>query len=189
METFGRKPTIKDPAEVTGIWDRGESEKKFTLISDEKIKQAWNGAVDPPVAFDLKLTLDERYAMRNKAVAQAQIDADTLKAKEIEKASYEAGYGDAENKALISANKLINQVAKREFDNGKAEGIKTVVDAALQAIIDEPELPGEMPDEMWNELNGDRESTTTSMQYVVRRTKSAITERFESFLQEHGLGG
>ena len=37
------------------------------------------------------------------------------KAEPLAKASYEAGYGEAENKALITTNKLINVVAQREF--------------------------------------------------------------------------
>ena len=66
-------------------------------------------------------------------------------------------------------------------------GRKEVVELALQAIKDEPELPGNMPDELWNEIEGDREVTQRVMQNTVRITKQCIKERIEAQLKEWGL--
>lgn len=56
---------------------------------------------------------------------------------------------------------------------------------ALQAIADEPEFPSDMPDELWEELNGNRINTQRAMQNGVRLTKSGITERFlQALLKE-----
>lgn len=50
---------------------------------------------------------------------------------------------------------------------------------ALSAIAAEPELPGEMPDEMWDVMNsGDRDAVTEAMRIAVRQTKEGIRERY-----------
>jgi hypothetical protein len=51
------------------------------------------------------------------------------------------------------------------------------VQAALQAIDDEPEVPGPMPDEMWAALNGDRDAVENAIRIAVRQTKDGIRER------------
>ena len=51
------------------------------------------------------------------------------------------------------------------------------VERLRKAIEDEPELPGEMPDEMWNAMNGNREQTTLFMQFIVKTTKRNILAR------------
>ena len=52
----------------------------------------------------------------------------------------------------------------------------------LEAIKDEPEFPGDMPDELWDEMNGNREICTRVMQNSVRLTKQNIIKRIEDGL-------
>jgi len=47
----------------------------------------------------------------------------------------------------------------------------------LKAVDDEPELPGNMPDEMWNAISGDRDAMTEALRVVVRKTKEGIKKR------------
>lgn len=47
-------------------------------------------------------------------------------------------------------------------------------DAWREAVKNEPELPGEMPDEMWLAINGDREATQKALQLSVSLTKQNI---------------
>jgi len=48
----------------------------------------------------------------------------------------------------------------------------------LQAIDDEEEFPGDMPDEMWEALNGcDRQTLTEALRLTVKLTKQGIRER------------
>jgi hypothetical protein len=48
----------------------------------------------------------------------------------------------------------------------------------LAAVEAEPELPGDMPDEMWEELQTmDREEMVTALRIVVRQTKDGIRDR------------
>jgi hypothetical protein len=54
-------------------------------------------------------------------------------------------------------------------------------DDVLKAIEDEPELPGDMPDEMWDALRGfayrdDREGMIEALRIAVRHTKKGIRE-------------
>ncbi len=54
-------------------------------------------------------------------------------------------------------------------------GLKAIVDA----IEIEEELPGEMSDEMWAAICGDRSACTESHRIVVRHTKKNIRGRIE----------
>lgn len=47
----------------------------------------------------------------------------------------------------------------------------------LEAVHDEPELPGGMPDEMWNAIKGDRDATEQAMRIAVQQTKRNIGNR------------
>ncbi len=58
---------------------------------------------------------------------------------------------------------------------------------ALQAIADEPEYPGDMPDELWKELNDNRINVLNAMRGTVRLTKDGITERFLLTLKGGGI--
>lgn len=48
---------------------------------------------------------------------------------------------------------------------------------ARAAIIAEPELPGDMPDEMWEAVRNDRQAAVECMRIVVRQTKIGIIRR------------
>ncbi len=54
----------------------------------------------------------------------------------------------------------------------------------LQAIADEPEFPGEMPDELWEKMKGDKDITVRVMRNTVLLTKNGITERFLALLRD-----
>ena len=47
----------------------------------------------------------------------------------------------------------------------------------LKAIADEEELPGDMPDKVWEELKDDRDAMSEALKMTVRLTKAGITER------------
>ena len=48
----------------------------------------------------------------------------------------------------------------------------------LRIIDEEPELPGEMSDDLWNALRGyDRDGLTKALRILVRITKDCIIER------------
>lgn len=65
----------------------------------------------------------------------------------------------------------------REILSVTAEATKIERERCLQAVDDEPELPGDMPDEMWEAIVGDRDATAEAMRVVVRQTKAGIRER------------
>ncbi len=48
-----------------------------------------------------------------------------------------------------------------------------------RAINDEPELPGKMPDEMFEAISGDRDATEEALRICVRQTKAGILKRLE----------
>ena len=56
---------------------------------------------------------------------------------------------------------------------------------AVKAVLDEPEFLGDMPDELWGRLNGDRAAIQAAMSGMVRLTKEGITERFQQALDSH----
>ncbi|MEQ1573085.1 MAG: hypothetical protein ABL993_02455 [Vicinamibacterales bacterium] len=55
--------------------------------------------------------------------------------------------------------------------------------AILNAIDDEPEYPGVMPDEMWYGLRNDRDATAEAMRVSVRLTKQNIRKRVVALLE------
>jgi hypothetical protein len=58
-----------------------------------------------------------------------------------------------------------------------AEIIPIRKDDALQAVLDEPELPGTMPDEIWNAIRNDRMACADVMRIAVQKTKQGIYKR------------
>lgn len=52
--------------------------------------------------------------------------------------------------------------------------------AAISAVDDEPEFPGDMPDEMWEALRNDRDAMTQAMRLAVSHTKRDIKARIAS---------
>lgn len=55
-----------------------------------------------------------------------------------------------------------------------------MAEAAEKAVLDEPEYPGDMPDEMWAALKGDRDACVKAMRATVRLTKRGILARLRA---------
>ena len=56
--------------------------------------------------------------------------------------------------------------------------ILSVIGEEIEKAIDiEPELPGDMPDDMWEVLKNDKELCTESHRLTVRKTKENIKNR------------
>jgi hypothetical protein len=47
-------------------------------------------------------------------------------------------------------------------------------------ILDEPELPGDMPEEMWQAIRADKETAQEAMRIAVRKTKQNILDRLQA---------
>lgn len=62
-------------------------------------------------------------------------------------------------------------------DAARIAELEQAVRVLAKSIYDEPELPGDMPDEMWNMLNGNRNMTRLALVRVVQETKRGILER------------
>ena len=60
---------------------------------------------------------------------------------------------------------------------------KITLSAGLKAVDDEPELPGEMPDEVWEALRSDRATMETVLRGIVQTTKQNIRDRIERVAQ------
>lgn len=58
-----------------------------------------------------------------------------------------------------------------------AEATRIERERCLKAVEDEPELPGDMPDEMWVAIAGDRDAMAEAMRIVARQTKAGILDR------------
>ena len=63
---------------------------------------------------------------------------------------------------------------------------KITLSAVYKAIDDEPELPGEMPDEVWEALRSDRAMMEIVLRGVVQTTKQNIKGRIERVAQGRG---
>ena|SRR5690625_4664752 len=50
---------------------------------------------------------------------------------------------------------------------------------AEKAVGEEPELPGDMPDEMWEAIKSDRQVMRESFRIAVRQTKHGILSRIK----------
>lgn len=59
----------------------------------------------------------------------------------------------------------------------RALAAESKVSQMVEAIKSEPELPGEMPDYVWNLIKNDRDLATESLRIAVRRTKAGILVR------------
>ena len=86
--------------------------------------------------------------------------------------------------ALARLRGLLEAQAEITFKEGQKEGKKEVVELALKSINDEPEFPGEMPDELWSHLDGDKDKVVVSMRASVRLTKKGIIERLQENLKD-----
>jgi len=79
---------------------------------------------------------------------------------------------------IVASLEDFKKIAKAQLTHAIpiiAEEIKIL---ALEAIADEPEYPGDLPDELWRELDGNRDNVSLAMRSTVRLTKNGITGRF-----------
>ena len=53
------------------------------------------------------------------------------------------------------------------------------VSDVLKAIAEEPEYPGDMPDEVWNKIGNDRKMVEKALRSTVQITKNRIRQRIE----------
>ncbi len=94
---------------------------------------------------------------------------------------------DATAGALSDAQEAIGELQARiEVLNDMKNKYHAELAALKQAVLDEPELPGEMPDEMWDAIKGDRDAITEALRIVIRQTKAGILERAIPPLPEKG---
>ena len=54
------------------------------------------------------------------------------------------------------------------------------IQAAIEAVEAERELPGDMPDELWENIKSDRASATNALRFTVRATKENIINRLKA---------
>lgn len=71
------------------------------------------------------------------------------------------------------------KLPEAQTESAKADSVKRVVscERARAAILAEPELPGDMPDEMWEVMRNDRQAAAECLRIAVRQTKAGIIKR------------
>lgn len=75
-----------------------------------------------------------------------------------------------------------SDVRVSQWDNLEHDAL--AAHALLQAIEEEPEFPGQMPDEMWEALRNDRDALTFAFVASARATKSEIKKRADELMRE-----
>ncbi len=143
--------------------DRPELREKIAIALYGKLKSSWDG---------LQEQMRDYYRCRADNEILALIP-DTEEAKKI--------WREAEKEILVC-------MAVGVIEDKLKEAKKQVKILALQAIADEPEYPSSIPDELWKELDGNRDVTEKAMKSTVRLTKNGITDRFLQALKETGGG-
>ena len=91
----------------------------------------------------------------------------------------------------LSAKKVADTLLKSceaQIPAIKRAAMERVKRIVLESIAAEPEYPHDMPDELWVELDGNRENVTKAMRSTVRLTKNGITDRFLEALKSELLG-
>lgn len=80
---------------------------------------------------------------------------------------------------LMPVAKHLLSIAER-LKRQRNEAVK----ACKLAVYEESELPGEMPDEMWEAIKNDRDAVMHALRLAVRQTKEGIISRIDSM--NHG---
>jgi len=57
------------------------------------------------------------------------------------------------------------------------DATKNERDRCLKAVADEPEVPGTMPDAMWESICDDRDAMENAIRIAVQQTKAGIRQR------------
>lgn len=63
------------------------------------------------------------------------------------------------------------------------------LEKAARACADEPECPGEMPDDMYSAMQTDREVAAEAIRVGIRLTKSGIASRIRALIQKEPANG
>ena len=109
-----------------------------------------------------------------------------MRGQECERTSYEMSRAEAE----AHANRFVDEYLKA----GHIVPAPSLREA-LEAVEAEPELPGEMPEEMWDALEamrgsvGEREAMTEAFRIVVQLTKKGIADRLRALATTEDQGG
>ncbi len=61
--------------------------------------------------------------------------------------------------------------------------MQVYLDAVRQVIDLEPELPGGMPNEMWEAIRNNREACELAFKVTVKETKAGILKRLEKAIE------
>ena len=75
----------------------------------------------------------------------------------------------------------------KEVEEAIKQEREKIIDCALQTIAEEPEFPGEMPDELWQPLTGilnNKADVAQVLSNVVKLTKREITNRLLEALKD-----
>jgi len=72
-------------------------------------------------------------------------------------------------------SEVIREAMTQEYERG--------VRAAAGEVAKEPNLPGDMPDEMWQAIQGNRELVQQGMRISVQQTKANCINRILALLQ------
>ena len=77
------------------------------------------------------------------------------------------------------AYKVFDKIALA-LSKAEARGRLAGLEEAIKDVEAEPELPGDMPDEMWYAIRNDRDACQESHKITVRGTKKNIVEAIRS---------
>ena len=111
-----------------------------------------------------------------------------MRGQECERTSYERSRAEAE----AHANRFVDEYLK---GGHVIRAPSPSLREALEAVEAEPELPGEMPEEMWDALEamrgivGEREAMTEAFRIVVHLTKKGIAARLRALAATEDQGG
>ncbi len=143
------------------------------LLTDTEIRRAHSKAMEQAQEYG-----DDGNPIPERAIAKAQL-AKSSAYYEKKIAGLEARIKDGEKSAKWNSAYYVKEISNLEeaCADERAKTLKEAKIAILEAIVDEPEFPDEMPEEMWQQINGNKELATIAMRNTVRLTKNGITER------------
>lgn len=88
-----------------------------------------------------------------------------------------------------SAAENAKMIANDAYSVGCEAGRASAGDVVEAAIRAEEELDGDMPDEMWAQIKGDRDACAEAMRIAVRQNKRNISNRIRSALSTYDSRG
>lgn len=106
-----------------------------------------------------------------------------MKLTDEDRAAIIAAWSSAWNSGPIETTRIgpmLQVCANQTYLAGKRAGALAMREWADRAVADEPECPGEMPDEMWMAIRGDRTVAMEAVRLTVRVTKRGIRGRIRA---------